>query len=196
MLLQGLQFCAHLAFTLFSYNCLYIETELQYVSHSFIMYRCGLDGKLTKRGCCLLRARCWKAILLHLVPMFRTAIVFVSAHEGCGSEQNSKLPKTCSEKAQEGTMHCQVTQAFWENNYNFCWSSVLVRPLNTDWHFLKLCLSFYSLLKLHKCLSAPPWASERQDSPFKKHCWANSPSNYVHREQSGRPPPDVLQHWQ
>ena len=54
------------------------------------------------------------------------------------------FPKTCSEKAQEGTMRCQVTQAFWENNSNFCWSSVLVRPLTTDHNFLKLRLCLFT----------------------------------------------------
>lgn len=67
------------------------------------------------------------------------------------------FPKTCSEKAQEGTMHCQVTQGFWENN--FCWSSVLVRPLNTDHNFLKLfvCLftAFWNFTSLCQSLCEP-----------------------------------------
>lgn len=45
--------------------------------------------------------------------MFKMATVLVSVlDEGCGLEQSSKLPKMCDEKAREGTMLCQVTQAF------------------------------------------------------------------------------------
>lgn len=110
------------AFTLLGYNCLCIKTELQYVSHSFITYSCGLDGKLIKGCCCLLRAfsNCWKAISLHLLPTFKMAIVLVSAlHEGCGSEQNSKLPKNVQSKSTKKEQCTVKLLKFFERIINF-----------------------------------------------------------------------------
>lgn len=68
------------------------------------------------------------------------------------------FPKTCSEKAQEGTS-CQVTQAFRENSQFFSWSSVLVRPLNTKCNFIKLCdcvfIAFWNFGSLCQSLCEP-----------------------------------------
>lgn len=70
------------------------------------------------------------------------------------------FPKMCSEKAQEGTISCQVTQAFWEKSQFFCWFSVLVRPLNTECNFLKWCvcvfIAFWNFTSLCQPLCEPP----------------------------------------
>lgn len=162
-----------LAFTLLGYNCLCIKTELQYVSHGFITYSCALDGKLIEGCCCLLRAfsNCSVAISLHLVPTFKMAIVLVSAlHDGCGSEQNSKLPKNVQWKSTRRNNALSSYWSFLRERLIFLLSLCPCKNPECWLQFLKIMsLSFYSLLKFHKCLSVLPWASEHHDSPLKKH---------------------------